>query len=63
MPIHGGDNHAHFLDHIGIDCRVRGDAGLMPHARVEVVPGAWHHPWLADAPAVGRLVAGLVRRP
>jgi 2-hydroxy-6-oxonona-2,4-dienedioate hydrolase len=42
---------------------VRRAAGLMPHARVEVVPGAWHHPWLADAPAVGRLVAGLVRRP
>jgi hypothetical protein len=35
----------------------------MPHARVEVVPGAWHHPWLADGPAVGRLVAGLVPRP
>jgi pimeloyl-ACP methyl ester carboxylesterase len=42
---------------------VRRAAGLMPHARVEVVPGAWHHPWLADAPAVGRLVAGLARRP
>ena len=42
---------------------VRRAADLMPHARVEVIPGAWHHPWLADAAAVGRVVAGLVRRP
>ena len=25
-------------------------AGLMPDARVEVITGGWHHPWLADAP-------------
>jgi hypothetical protein len=28
----------------------------MPDARVHVVPGAWHHPWLADAPGVGATV-------
>jgi pimeloyl-ACP methyl ester carboxylesterase len=42
---------------------VRRAADLMPHARVEVVPGAWHHPWLADASAVGRLVPGFVPSP
>jgi pimeloyl-ACP methyl ester carboxylesterase len=31
-------------------------AGLMPDARVEVVKGAWHHPWLADPELAGRLV-------
>jgi pimeloyl-ACP methyl ester carboxylesterase len=29
-------------------------ASVMPDARVEVIAGGWHHPWLADAPAVGR---------
>ena len=42
---------------------VRRAADLMPHARVDVVPGAWHHPWLADAPAVARLVTDLVPNP
>ena len=31
-------------------------AELMPDARVEVVAHAWHHPWLADAPGVARLL-------
>lgn len=35
-------------------------AGLMPHARVEVMQDAWHHPWLADAPRVGRLLLGFL---
>jgi 2-hydroxy-6-oxonona-2,4-dienedioate hydrolase len=29
-------------------------AALMPDARVEVIAGGWHHPWLADAPAAAR---------
>ncbi len=37
-------------------------AGLMPDARVEVVPGAWHHPWLADPAGIGRLVVDFLRR-
>jgi pimeloyl-ACP methyl ester carboxylesterase len=31
-------------------------AALMPDARVRVVPGAGHHPWLADAAGVGTMV-------
>jgi pimeloyl-ACP methyl ester carboxylesterase len=31
-------------------------AALMPDARVAVIPGGWHHPWLADAPAAARAV-------
>jgi pimeloyl-ACP methyl ester carboxylesterase len=31
-------------------------AALMPEARVEVIAGGWHHPWLADAPASARAV-------
>ena len=31
-------------------------AAVMPHARVAIVPDAWHHPWLADAPEVGGMV-------
>lgn len=31
-------------------------AGAMPHARVETIDDAWHHPWLADPRAVGRAV-------
>jgi 2-hydroxy-6-oxonona-2,4-dienedioate hydrolase len=31
-------------------------ASHMPDARVEIVPGGWHHPWLADAPHVASLV-------
>jgi pimeloyl-ACP methyl ester carboxylesterase len=31
-------------------------AELMPDARVEVVDDAWHHPWLADASGVARLL-------
>jgi pimeloyl-ACP methyl ester carboxylesterase len=29
-------------------------AALMPDARVEVIAGGWHHPWLADAPAAAQ---------
>ena len=29
-------------------------AEVMSDARVEVIAGGWHHPWLADAPAAGR---------
>jgi pimeloyl-ACP methyl ester carboxylesterase len=35
-------------------------AAVMPDARVEVVAGGWHHPWLADPPGVGRLVLGFL---
>ena len=31
-------------------------AALMPDARVAVIPRGWHHPWLTDAPRVGRVV-------
>jgi len=31
-------------------------AALMPDARVAVIPGGWHHPWLADAPAAAAAV-------
>jgi pimeloyl-ACP methyl ester carboxylesterase len=31
-------------------------ASLMPDACVEVVPGGWHHPWLADPRGVGASV-------
>lgn len=31
-------------------------AAVMPRARVAIVPDAWHHPWLADAPAVGGML-------
>jgi len=31
-------------------------AALMPDARVELISRAWHHPWLADGPGVGRIV-------
>jgi len=31
-------------------------AELMPNAHVEVVHSAWHHPWLADARHVARLL-------
>jgi len=37
------------------DCARRA-AALMPDARVEVISGGWHHPWLADEAGVGRLV-------
>jgi len=36
-------------------------ARLMPNARVRVVPGAWHHPWLADASGVGGGVREFLR--
>jgi 2-hydroxy-6-oxonona-2,4-dienedioate hydrolase len=32
-------------------------AALMPHARVEVVRDAWHHPWLADPAHVAHLLS------
>ena len=35
-------------------------AGLMPDARVEVVPDAWHHPWLADPARVARALSGFL---
>lgn len=35
-------------------------AGLMRNARVEVIENAWHHPWLADPPEVGRLLRGFL---
>ena len=35
-------------------------AELMPNARVEVVADAGHHPWLADAPGVARLLLGFL---
>ena len=31
-------------------------AALMPDARVDVVPDAWHHPWLADGARTSELV-------
>ena len=31
-------------------------ASQMPDARVEIVQGGWHHPWLADAPRVANLL-------
>lgn len=40
----------------GAPAVARRAASHMPDARVEVVPGGWHHPWLADAPHVARLV-------
>jgi pimeloyl-ACP methyl ester carboxylesterase len=38
-------------------------ARLMPDARVRIVPGAWHHPWLADAPGVGGAVRDFLGEP
>jgi pimeloyl-ACP methyl ester carboxylesterase len=35
-------------------------AALMPHARVEAITGAWHHPWLADPERAGQLVASFL---
>lgn len=35
-------------------------ASHMPDARVEIVPGGWHHPWLADAPHVASLLLGFL---
>jgi pimeloyl-[acyl-carrier protein] methyl ester esterase len=35
-------------------------AALMPRARVELIPDAWHHPWLADPPRVGQLVSAFL---
>lgn len=51
----------------GLPDVARRAAALMPDARVEVISGGWHHPWLADGAGVGRVVraflAGLgVRR-
>jgi pimeloyl-ACP methyl ester carboxylesterase len=37
-------------------------AALMPDARVDVVPRAWHHPWLADAAGVGATVRDFLAR-
>jgi len=37
-------------------------AGLMPDASVEVIENAWHHPWLADAAGVGRIVRDFLDR-
>ena len=31
-------------------------ASQMPNARVEIVHGGWHHPWLADPPRVANLL-------
>jgi pimeloyl-ACP methyl ester carboxylesterase len=38
-------------------------AALMPDARVEVIRRGWHHPWLADAPGVGRIVRDFLAGP
>ena len=35
-------------------------AELMPNARVEVVADAGHHPWLADAAGIARLLLGFL---
>jgi pimeloyl-ACP methyl ester carboxylesterase len=37
-------------------------AALMPEARVEVIAGGWHHPWLADAPATARALRDFLAR-